>query len=291
VRPQWSSLVAAIEAQPTWSSYPFVLLIGQRRGLGQMESVYSVLPPQISNVVILERPMSAATLLSTVRWALAGRQRQFTTRDHLDELERNAQQQRLMTRELAHRVKNTIAVLQSIVTQTMRPHPQMSEVRDQIIERFSALARAHDLLLSTDFTAADFGELLQRTLSVHGNRFITEGPALQLSPQASLSFALVLHELATNATKYGALRTAGGAVDIKWNIDQPPEKPVFHFSWQESGGPPVSKPEAQGFGSRLIRSTLAGLGTVDMEYAPSGFVLRFSGQLSALTHSVVPQFH
>ena len=86
--------------------------------------------------------MGSATLLSAVRWALGGRQRQFTTRDHLAELQRNAVQQQLMTRELAHRVKNTISVLQSIVTQTMRPYPATADLRDLLVERFAALARA-----------------------------------------------------------------------------------------------------------------------------------------------------
>ncbi|RYG98281.1 MAG: sensor histidine kinase, partial [Alphaproteobacteria bacterium] len=163
----WSALTAAVASQPSWSSYPFVLLVSQRRNAVGAHAIYERLPREISNVMVLERPMGSAVLLSAVRWALGGRRRQFITRDHLAELERHSQQQRLMTRELAHRVKNTIAILQSIVTQTIRPHPEMQEVAGTILERFSALSRAHDLLLGNGFTSADFRDLVDRALVVH----------------------------------------------------------------------------------------------------------------------------
>lgn len=285
----WSQLIDAAMAQPSWSAYPFILLIGQKRAFAQTEAVYSVLPAEITNVMVLERPMGSATLLSAVRWALAGRRRQYVTRDHLDQLERNSEQQRLMTRELAHRVKNTIAVLQSIVTQTMRPFPEMDEVKSLIVERFSALSRAHDLLLGTDFKAADFRDLVDRQLSVHQGHFRVQGPSIRLSPQASLSFALVLHELATNSIKYGSLKIPGGTVDISWSIGGGAPS-TFAFRWRERGGPETSEPTQAGFGTRLIKSTLAGLGTVDFLYPREGFELAFAGELRELTHSVVPAF-
>lgn len=288
-QPDWSALIEAALAQPSWSAYPFILLIGHKRVFAQSEAVYSILPSEITNVMVLERPMGSATLISAVRWALAGRRRQFVTRDHLDELERNSEQQRLMTRELAHRVKNTIAVLQSIVTQTMRPFPEMEAVKDVIAERFSALSRAHDLLLGTDFKAADFRDLVDRQLSVHQGHFRTEGPSLRLSPQASLSFALVLHELATNSIKYGSLKSPAGRVEISWSHDAN-DTPMFSFRWRERGGPETTEPQRTGFGTRLIRSTLSSLGTVDFLYPSSGFELAFSGELRGLTHSVVPSF-
>jgi hypothetical protein len=112
--------------------------------------------------MVLERPMSSTALLSAIRWALAGRRRQFLTKSHLDELERSTKQQQLMTRELAHRVKNTIAMLQSIVGQTMRPFPEMNGVQEQIVERFSALSRTHDLLFTTDFRKPNLVSLCEK---------------------------------------------------------------------------------------------------------------------------------
>lgn len=287
----WRPLIEAVNSQPSWSAYPFILLISQRRSFGQAEAVYSTLPQEITNVMVLERPTGIATLTSAVRWALSGRRRQFLTRNHLLELERNANQQRLMTRELAHRVKNTIAVLQSIVTQTMRPYPDQAHIRDTIVERFAALGRAHDLLLGKDFAAADFEELVTRALSVHPGSINVKGPPLELSPQASLSFALVLHELATNSAKYGALRAPNGHVRVEWSVrTHQAEDDAFSFEWTEQGGPPVPKPTRIGFGTRLVKSTLSGWGDVIMNYRPEGFHLGFQGPLQKLTYAVVPDF-
>lgn len=277
----WKSLVAAINAQPSWSSYPFIVIVGQKR-FSNPETVYSVLPAEISNVIVLERPMGSATLLSAVRWALAGRRRQFVTRDHLKALEENARQQALLTRELAHRVKNTIAILQSIVTQTLQPRSEVDDLRLTILDRFAALSRAHDLLLGTDFAAADFKELVDRSLEIHGRNFVVEGPSIDLSPQASLSFALVMHELGTNAVKYGALRSKEGIVKVGWQI----VGDVFSFRWIEMKGESIATPKHSGFGSRLIRSTLEGLGNLDLSYEPSGFQLAFSTKLERLRYGV-----
>jgi len=290
VQSDWSALIAAAQEQPSWSAYPFILLIGQRRSVGQTEAVYGLFPHDVANVMVLERPMSTTALLSALRWAISGRHRQFVTRDHLRELERNTRHQNLMTRELAHRVKNTIAMLQSIVTQTMRPHPEMEGVRNRILDRFSALSRTHDLLLSTNFASADFPDLVQRTLSAHGRRFQASGPSLEVSPQAALSFALVLHELATNAIKYGAFSSSAstGTVELNWIVDESGEQEVFVFSWVERGGPRVAPPNQMGFGSRLIKTTLGALGQVEISYLEEGVEVRFSGLLSTLTYAVVP---
>lgn len=285
----WKPLISAANLQPSWSAYPFLLLIGQKRSYHETQLIYAVLPSEITNVMVLERPMGSATLISAVRWALAGRRRQFVTRNHLRELEQRSNQQRLMTRELAHRVKNTIAVLQSIVTQTMHPYPEASEIQETIIQRFGALARAHDILIGTEFAAADFRELARTTFSVHPGVFELDGPDIRLSPQASLSFALVMHELATNSLKYGALRF-GGKVHLLWSISDE-TRSGFTLIWRESGGPPAKTPAKLGFGTRLIKSTLSGLGTVELKYGLAGFELMFVADVRTLTHAVVPDFN
>lgn len=289
-QPDWTALVHSISSQPSWSSYPFILLIGQRRSAQQTEAVYALLPLEVANVMVLERPMSSTALISAVRWAVAGRKRQFVTRDHLGELERRTSHQRLMTRELAHRVKNTIAMLQSIVTQTMRPYPETLGLQEKILERFSALSRTHDLLLSTDFTAAEFKDVVDGVLSIHGGEFEISGPQFRLSPQAALSFSMVLNELATNSIKYGSLSPTAdhGSVSIRWELDGE-QQDIFRFFWLEAGGPSVRAPEHMGFGTKLIRSTLAGLGNVELAYPSTGFSLSFTGDIAGLTHSVVPE--
>ena len=284
----WSPLVQAANRQPSWSAYPFILMISQKKSFHETQLIYALLPVEITNVMVLERPMGSATLISAVRWALAGRRRQFVTRDHLLKLEQHTRQQRLMTRELAHRVKNTIAILQSIVTQTMNPYPETFHLQEVIVQRFTALAGAHDILIGTEFAAADFRELATKTLSVHPGNFELDGPDVRLSPQASLSFALVLHELATNSLKYGALTTRG-KVALRWVIAQG-DPTLLELRWSETGGPPAKKPERPGFGTRLIKTTLNGLGKVDLHYGDRGFELAFAGNLENLTHAVVPDF-
>ena len=281
-QPNWTSLVEAINLQPTWSSYPFLILVGQKR-FSNPETIYRVLPAEMTNVIILERPMGSATLLSAVRSALSGRRRQFLTRDHLQKLEDSSRQQAVLTRELAHRVKNTIAVLQSIVTQTLRPRPEVDDLQKTIMERFAALARAHDVLLGNDFAGADFSDLVNRSLKIHGGNFYLDGPAIDFSPQASLSFALVLHELGTNAVKYGALRSPRGIVDVTWQIVDD----VFNFRWLEREGKTIKAPAKRGFGSRLIRTTLEGLGNLEVSYDPAGFQLAFSAKLERLRYGVL----
>ncbi|MBS3652446.1 sensor histidine kinase [Pseudaminobacter sp. 19-2017] len=280
----WQPLVVAAKSQPSWSAYPFILLIGQKRSFHETQRVSAILPAEITNVMVLERPMGSATLISAVRWALAGRRRQFVTRNHMQELERRTKQQQLMTRELAHRVKNTMAILQSIVAYSLRS-PDASEVRKTIIERFGALSRAHDILIGTDFAAADFRELATTALSVQPGMFDLDGPDVRLSPQTSLSFALVLHELATNSLKYGALQ-AGGKIHLRWKISGE-SAPEFTLKWSETGGPPAVRPAKVGFGTRLIESTLRSSGKVELRYEPSGFELLFVADLNTLTHTAV----
>lgn len=279
------ALIEAIRAQQPWSDYPFIFLAGHKTWEKRGIVIPPTLPSFITNILVLERPMSGATLLSAVEWALQSRAKQFVTRDHLAELELNARHQTLLTRELAHRVKNTIAILQSIATQTLKGFPEAAEARDSLIARFAALAKAHDLLLSQDFKSAELSEIISSSISVHdvdGTRTHIFGKPVHLSPQSALSIALVIHELATNATKYGALSNSTGFVSVVWNVTQGAE-PTLSLSWTEEGGPPVTAPSEKGFGSKLIGATLKGLGQLETDYAKTGFSLKFSGALAALT--------
>ena len=289
-RGDWAGLLAAIEAQPAWSAYPFIFIVSRRQTISEQMQLRRVMPVEIVNMITLERPMSAQSLVSAVRWALNGRRHQYLVRDHLVELEAAAERQRLMTRELAHRVKNTIAVLQSIASQTLRRAGGLEDVERLLLERFSALARAHDLLLSTDFQRSDFRLLLETTLSVHlveQGRMRVEGPDVDFSPQAALTFALVLHELATNAVKYGALHHASGAIDVAWSVARDGEEPRFDFRWSEHSGVAIAQAGRAGFGTRLIKASLGAMGEVSSAYAEKGLVLTFSAPLRALTHGVV----
>jgi PAS domain S-box-containing protein len=193
--------------------------------------------------------------------------------------------QKLLINELNHRVKNTLASIQSIVQQTLRGVATKEEAAFAISERILALSRAHNVLTEENWDGADLYTMVQDALEAFrpaGRTAISiEGPKLRIGPQAALSIALALHELATNAAKYGALSSKTGTVSIRWTISSEAQgEELFELSWKEEGGPRVIPPTRRGFGSRLILGVLPHelRGTADIDYDPQGlrFVLRTS---------------
>ena len=199
----------------------------------------------------------------------------------------NEQRLRLLMEELAHRSKNTLAVVQSIAVQTMRGDGAIAEARQALTARLQALAAAHDVLLQNSWTQAGLQSLVESAARLHApgpdgeTRLVMDGPDVTLAPQAALSFAMVLHELGTNAVKYGALSTPTGHVKVRWSVT---DGEVLHFAWSEHGGPAVQPPSRRGFGSRLIQRSLASdlQATVEHEFPPEGVVLTLEAPLAAL---------
>jgi len=185
--------------------------------------------------------------------------------------------QTLLLHELSHRVKNTLATVQSITTQTLRASDVAPSARELLEGRLIALAHAHDLLMERNWRGADLREIASRVLEAFvGNdrdRLRLEGPAVHVAPKAALALAMAIQELATNASKYGALSNDGGYVDVSWTVHAK-DQPVLSLRWQESGGPPVEAPSHQGFGSRLLKRYLAGElgGEVHVQYARAGVI-------------------
>ncbi|MGU3538481.1 sensor histidine kinase [Methylobacterium sp. A54F] len=198
------------------------------------------------------------------------------------------ERQRLLMQELGHRVKNTLALVQAIAAQTLRGEASLAEAREAFEARLIALAQAHDLLLQGSWTEADLASLVAGAVRIlapgEAGRFRISGPDLTLGPRSALSFALALHELGTNATKYGALSTDAGEVAITWSIERAGEVPTLDFRWREAGGPAVAPPRRKGFGSRLIERSLAqGLGAdVTLAYPPEGATLSVRVPLEAV---------
>lgn len=197
------------------------------------------------------------------------------------------ERQELLMQELAHRVKNTLALVQAIAAQTMRGAASLKEARDAFTARLVALSQAHDLLIRDSWTDASLSALVEGVARLHadGNadQFSFGGPDVRLGPKAALSLALALHELATNAAKYGALSVAAGRVDVSWRVSSDPV-PRLAFTWREVGGPTVVPPSRTGFGSKLIERTLASslAANVALAYPPDGFILTVEGPLSAM---------
>lgn len=190
----------------------------------------------------------------------------------------------LLTRELQHRVKNTLAMVNALANQTLRRASNAQEGLAAFSARLIALSHAHDILTQTSWTSAPIGAVVAESLATHrgdGERVRWSGPDVRLTAKQSLALALALHELATNAVKYGALSNEAGRVDVSWHIALREGRPHLRFDWRETGGPPVVAPTRRGFGSRLIEQSLAAEfgGVVDVGYASTGLVCTIDAPL------------
>lgn len=189
-----------------------------------------------------------------------------------------AQRQRLMIDELNHRVKNTLATIQSIAMQTARSHDDPATFAESFQARLLSLSHTHDLLTRSHWEGADLRDVVEHETLAHGAaRISLNGPAQGLGPAAALSLGMIFHELATNAAKYGALSVPDGRVLVDWTVANQTSR-TLTITWRELGGPPVSEPARRGFGSRLIerniRHDLAG--QAKLSYASTGFSAELS---------------
>jgi PAS domain S-box-containing protein len=187
-----------------------------------------------------------------------------------------AEEQRvLLLNELNHRVKNTLATVQSVIEQTLRGAGVSAEVRTDLTGRLLALSRAHNVLVQQNWAGADLAALVDDVIAPYRGepaRFRLDGPRVRLHPSQAVTLSLVLHELATNADKYGALGVAGGEVHLAWNLSlDAGGRRALTLLWREAGGPPVRPPTRRGFGSRLLRSAFSDQrGEARVEYEPEG---------------------
>lgn len=189
----------------------------------------------------------------------------------ISERKRAEQQQRLLIAELNHRVKNTLAVVQGIAQQSFRGHQVPAELRHAFEGRLAALSAAHELLTRQSWEAAGLDQVVRGTLAalgVAGERVAIAGDDLLLAPKTAVSFAMAVHELATNAMKYGALSGPEGRVEIAWHVAEG----RLIWRWREQGGPPVAPPAHRGFGTRLIERGLAAelKGRAEFRFDPEG---------------------
>ncbi len=193
--------------------------------------------------------------------------------------------QKLLLQELSHRVKNLLASVIAMANSTERGVTSTAEFRDKLSARLQALARAHGLLMAGDWTDAAVGDVVRSTLEPHletdAPRFRIDGPKISVSSDAALALNMALHELATNAIKYGALSGQRGRIEIRWELDS--DRPGFVLlTWRESDGPPVSTPSSRGFGTRLLERAFAATdGEVQLHFLADGLFceMRFAGAI------------
>ncbi len=199
----------------------------------------------------------------------------------ITERKRAQETERLLSAELQHRTRNLFAVIQSLVMRTLRGSPELEAARNGLVGRLQALARNDARLTNSDWTGAKLEDVIRSELGHVTDRARITGPEIVLTPAAAQNFALAVHELATNAAKYGSLSTQSGEIRIGWDVivaDGSGE--TLRFRWEESGGPPVAAPQRRGFGTSLLEATI-GKGRVD--YEVEGLVYEIELEMADIT--------
>lgn len=243
---------------------------------------------------IVERPdgervpfMAYPTPIRDAAGALIGA---VNTLVDISERKRAEERQTLMAREIHHRTKNLLAVVQSIVTRGLDGARSVKETRAVVLGRLGALAATYDNLITTSWEGVEFSQIVRRELSPFPGQMEVDGPAVSLNPQSAQNFTLALHELATNAAKYGALSVSTGRVTVRWSVEDANGSPRFNLVWRESGGPPVLPPAHRGFGSMVLDRVI----TQDfdsppqVDFAPDGLVYALNVSLSAMVNPGEP---
>lgn len=211
------------------------------------------------------------------------REREQELQRSVDALRETEEQQKLLMGELGHRVKNLFAMVTAITAHSLRGSSDHQRVQN-LQQRLFALSSAHDILVKSTWQSALLGQVANAAVNSAGvsGRVRIEGPDVAIGSKAALSLALLLHELTTNALKYGSLSLGSGRVDLAWRVEQTDEGDVLRMTWRESKGPEVVKPSTKGFGSRLINAGLGGSGGVAITYNITGLVCEISAPVSEL---------
>jgi PAS domain S-box-containing protein len=199
----------------------------------------------------------------------------------ITEQRESEQRHRLLINELNHRVKNTLATVQSVVRHTLRDYDAPPELERAVTERLMALSAAHNVLSRELWKDAELSQLVGEVLApfAHAGRISTAGPQVRISPKTAIALSMGLMELATNAAKHGALSTPDGRVELSWIAS----RQAVALEWRERGGPPVASPQLSGFGSVLLGRVLASeLGhPPELVYAPEGLICRIHAPVAA----------
>jgi two-component sensor histidine kinase len=200
------------------------------------------------------------------------------------ELREGEKRQQLLIAELNHRVKNTLATVQSLAAQSLRSAPDPAAFRQNFEARLLALSKTHDLLTRSFWESADLRDILEGELSPHARddfiRCRLDGPSVHLIPKQALALGMVAHELATNAAKHGALSRLSGQVTVQWSVEG--DGRMLQLEWRERGGPPTRPPARNGFGTRLLEATIVRelAGSLEQIFAPEGMTCRIGFRIA-----------
>jgi two-component sensor histidine kinase len=288
---RWGMGLLTAELQGFAPYYPAVLFAALVGGvavgvfatvLGGVISWWAFLPPYF-----VFSPLSSGQAISLLSYLFASLLIVWAA-DHYRRLTKRLEDEenfrKLAVDELAHRLKNKLATIQSIISFQLRDEPQ---TRDAILRRLTALSATDDLIMTAQGRGARIRDVLSAELRPYGaSRISIEGPDCLLSPKLALTMALLAHELATNAAKYGALSNAFGKLSIAWSLSNQ----ELNLEWRESNGPIVTPPTHRGFGVRLLSRAMDQFGgTVETAFEPTGLVCKLKVTLAERTPSIVPE--
>jgi two-component sensor histidine kinase len=244
---------------------------------------------------LTEEQASTLTLLAQQVMSQLELRRAIAERDErLEASHKVEQRQSLLVRELHHRVKNTLATVQALVGATGRSTGSFDEFYRSFSNRISSLAKTHNLLTEDYWQTAPLRQIALNELKPFAEsrvpRFMLFGPPVELSADLAVPVGMALHELTTNAVQYGALSASGGYVEIRWDVVEVKGVRKLHLEWREHGGPPVSEPQHNGFGSTLLERILPMQcnGKVEVRYDRAG--LRFQMDAPLIEHRLVPDY-
>ena len=280
-----AAVAGYLRTQPAWSELPIVVLLDRASPSNRIKTELERAWPR-SRQIYYQRPITPVELVSGVQAALLSRLRQRDVRDYI---EREVE----LRRELNHRVKNILASVISIFDMTRRGASNIEGLADDFTARLGALAKVHSAMFQADGESISIGDVVELTFGpyrvLNESRIECEGPPVVLNRSAGTTLALCLHELTTNAIKYGALSNAGGRVSFRWEI-VPQKEPDLRLAWQESGGPAVAAQSHIGYGTRYIRAALTSLfgSPPEIVFAPEGLRCEARGPLSRVASNSIP---
>lgn len=268
-----------LQDQPNWSEIPIVILLDRAAPQSRIQSALAGAWPR-SRQTFYQRPVAALELVSGIQSALLTRFRQREVRDYL---ERETE----LRLELNHRVKNILASVISIFQMTRRGASSVDGLAEDFAGRLTALSNVHSVVFNAGGEEAQLKDIIGATVAPYRaegpSSIHTSGPDILVPRGVGTTLALCLHELATNAIKYGALSKPDGQIALNWDLSPGPD-PLLTISWSESGGPPVVEPSRVGYGTRYMRSALTSVfgERPEFVFAPEGFRFVVRGPLSRL---------
>jgi two-component sensor histidine kinase len=283
-----NQFAAWLENQPGWSDFPIVLLT--MRGT-EFDKRLSFLDRY---VIVLERPFLASSLSNSVRSALRARARQLEVKKYIEEQEEVAARQKLLIRELHHRVRNTLANVRAMMTATAKSSGTVEEFVRDFSARIESLADTHSMLTDDYWQTASLRKLLEGELRHYETqnkpRIFIEGPNVLLVADIAIPIGMAFHELASNSSKFGALSRPTGCLDVHWSITRSGDSRVVNLDWQERDGPRVDQPQRRGFGMTLLEKVVAVQcnAQVQLDFHHDG--LRFTMALPLRETRLVPTY-